>query len=315
MNKGKSSLKYTLIASLLSLAILGCATLVYDYLTRPIQPGKVTEVPPASDTKQVVAAGDIACSATTGHAPNSCQHAATASIAEQLKPDAVLLLGDLQYESGRLADYNNNFDPTWGKLKAITYPAPGNHEYETTGAAGYFDYFGDRAGDRSKGYYSFNLGDWHIIALNSNCSKIGGCDTGSPQGKWLADDLTKNTTVCTLAFWHHPAMSSGKYADSQPNLQLGRALWDQVAGKANVVLNGHDHLYERFAPANGTTQFTVGTGGRSHYAKTTLQPNSQKIIEDTYGVLHLNLKVSSYTWRFVGVSGETLDQGQSSCNK
>lgn len=311
--KSKSSLKYTIAASLVSILLFAAGAWAYSYFTAPTQPGIVEQTPPVANSKTIVAAGDIACSPTVGHAPDTCEHAATASIAEQLKPDAVILLGDLQYDNGRLADFNNAFEPTWGKLKNISYPVPGNHEYGTQDAAGYFDYFGSKAGERGKGYYSFDLGAWHIISLNSNCTYIGGCDESSPEGQWLKADLGATTKSCTLAFWHHPAFTSGKYATNASQLALGKALWQQVEGKVDVVLNGHDHIYEHFSPRNGTAQFTAGTGGKSHYNKSTATDLSQKVVDNAFGVLEFNLKANSYSWRFVGIDGSTLDEGQQTC--
>ncbi len=313
MARPSSSLKYTITASMVTIVVFGLAAWAYTYFTQPTPAGNVEQVPHLVDSKTVIAAGDIACSPSTGHAPGTCEQAATASIAEQLKPDAALLLGDLQYDNGRLADFNSAFDPTWGKLKSISRPAPGNHEYGTNGASGYFDYFGDIAGDRSKGYYSFDLGAWHIISLNSNCTSIGGCDESSAEGKWLKADLSNNNAACTLAYWHHPAFSSGRYAHNQKELSGGETLWQQVAGKVEVVLNGHDHLYERFAPRDGTVQFTVGTGGRSHYNKVNADALSQKIIDNTFGVLSLNLNANSYRWQFIDIAGNALDEGHATC--
>jgi acid phosphatase type 7 len=309
MVQRKSTLKYTLAVFIAAAVVLGLGLLAYAYFSQPQQTGQTTE-PVAS--KRVVAAGDIVCSPSTTRTSTTCQDAATATEAAKLNPDAVLLLGDLQYDSGKLANFNSTFNETWGKLKGISYPAPGNHEYATTGAVGYYDYFGDRAGDRTKGYYSFNLGAWHIISLNSNCSKIDGCDESSLQGQWLKADLQNNTATCTLAFWHHPAATSGRYFGSS-ELDAGKALWQQVEDKVDVVLNGHDHLYERFAPNNGTTQFTVGTGGRSSYGETATAPLSQKIIENTFGVLVLNLNAETYNWQFIDTEGSVLDEGSQDC--
>lgn len=177
----------------------------------------------------VVAAGDIACdpadpSFNTGlGTATECRMQATADLVESRAVDSVLLLGDLQYQDGTLEKFRESFDKTWGQLTANMHPAPGNHEYGTVGAIGYFDYFGSRAGEPGKGYYSVNLGTWHIIALNSNCGAAGGCGTNSAQGQWLQQDLTSHANYCTLAFWHHPRFSSGKYHPGDASV---RAFWD-----------------------------------------------------------------------------------------
>lgn len=216
-------------------------------------------LPPAGAAADVVAAGDIACdpasSSFNGGAgtSSSCKQGATSDLILSLAPDAVLTLGDNQYEDGALTKYNQSYHPSWGRVKAITYPSAGNHEYRTAGAAGYFDYFGAAAGDRAKGYYSFDIGAWHLIALNSNCSKVGGCGAGSPQEQWLRADLAAHPAQCTLAYWHHPRFSSESNATSSVG-----AFWSALyAFDADLVLNGHSHIYERFAPISPT-----GGGGR-----------------------------------------------------
>ena len=279
-----------------------------------------------ADSVTLVAAGDIACdpasdsfnggAGTTGN----CHMRATADLIAAAKPDAVLVLGDNQYERGTLSQFKNSFDLSWGRFKSLIRPAVGNHEYLTSGAAGYFDYFGARAGERGKGYYSYDVGAWHIVALNSNCGEVGGCGTGSAQEKWLRADLAANPKKCTLAYWHHPRFSSGEHGSNSSMSALWRVLYD--AG-AEVVLSGHDHDYERFAPqdasghadARGLRQFVVGTGGKSHYAFKAVKANSQVRRSDTYGVLNLTLKASSYTWKFMPEAGKSFsDSGSSSCH-
>ena len=215
----------------------------------------------------IAAAGDIACPTDTATA-TTCRQQYTSDILVSGGFDAVLPLGDNQYLSGALPDYQAYYDPTWGRVRNITHPTPGNNDYSTAGASGYFGYFGAAAGDPQKGYYSYDLGSWHIISLNSNCSDVGGCDAGSPQEQWLRADLALRSTACTLAYWHHPRFSSGTAHGSDARTQaLWQALYDF---HADVVLNGHEHNYERFAPqaptgaadpANGIREFVVGTGG------------------------------------------------------
>ena len=271
-------------------------------------------------TVTVAAAGDIACAAADAVTPTHCQMAATAELIEAANVDAVLALGDLQYPKGMLQDFNTSYDATWGRLKAITYPVPGNHEYYTADAAGYFAYFGKQAGDPQKDYYSFDLGAWHIVALNSNCDAVGGCGAASPQGLWLAHDLGVNPARCTLAFWHSARFSSGPHGSHTEF----RDLWGLLArAGAEVVLNAHDHLYERLAPQTnnaqrspvGIREFVVGTGGASHYPALLPAPNRQVISTDTYGVLLLTLKPESYSWEFRGVPGSTFhDAGSGTCH-
>ncbi len=237
--------------------------------------------------------------------------------------DAVLLLGDNQYEAGSLADYKKYYEPTWGRFKSITYPAPGNHEYGTSNATGYYSYFGTQAGAATKGYYSFDLGSWHVVAINTNdgCSAVG-CSASSAQVTWLKDDLQKNAKKCTLAFWHHPRFNSGA---SHGNFTGAQALWDTLyAAGADVVLNGHEHVYERFDPQDpsgvadsqkGIRQFTVGTGGRAFYAFGTTKANSVVRRSDTYGILKMTLKADSYDWAFVPIAGSTFtDTGSGTCH-
>lgn len=265
----------------------------------------------------VVAVGDIACDpADSGYnggagTATRCHMRATSDLALALDPDAVLLLGDNQYEDGTLAKYLASYAPTWGRLKAITRPIPGNHEYLTLGARGYFDYFGTAAGDPAKGWYSFDLGGWHMVALNSNCGAVGGCGTASPQGQWLAEDLAAHPGVCTLAYWHHPRFSSGPHGNNPLSADFWTLL--QRAG-ADLVLTGHDHGYERFAPQSGLREFVVGTGGKNHTSVTTIQPGSEVRIYDAFGVLELKLQPNGYEWRFLKEDGTALDSGRGLCN-
>jgi acid phosphatase type 7 len=282
----------------------------------------------------VAAAGDIACDPLSSSfngglgSSNSCHQKATSDLLVGRDLAGVLPLGDLQYEAAALTGFQQSYDLSWGRLRGITYPVAGNHEYQTAAAAGYFDYFNGAgnatgpAGDRSKGYYSYDLGSWHLIALNSNCSRVGGCGAGSPQEQWLRQDLASSPADCTLAYWHHPLFASGTYTPGIASVKpLFQALYDDGA---DLVLVGHDHNYERFAPqdpngvldlARGIRQLVVGTGGKSHAAQGTPIPNSEVRNADTYGVLELTLRESGYEWRFVPESGKTFtDSGTGSCN-
>jgi hypothetical protein len=265
----------------------------------------------------LVGAGDIGSCRSTGDE-------AAASLLEGID-GTVATLGDHAYPRGTAADFARCYDPSWGQFKARTKPSPGNHEYETAGASGYFNYFGPAAGDTSKGYYSYDLGSWHVISLNSNCSFVaGGCAAGSPQVQWLKNDLAAHSNACTLAYWHHPLFSSGPLSGG--NSQM-KPFWEALyTAKADVVLNGHVHNYERFAPqtpsgvadpAQGIREFVVGTGGRSlnTFKINPHLKNSEVGSADSYGVLKLTLHPTGYDWEFVPVAGETFsDIGSDSCD-
>jgi hypothetical protein len=277
----------------------------------------------------VVAAGDIASCASKGDE-------ATAHLLARIG-GTVLTLGDNAYEDGTAADFRECYDPSWGKYKARTKPAPGNHDYHSVGetaigraigraigtAKGYFGYFRKAAGPRGKGYYSYNLGQWHLLSLNSNCAEVGHCDSSSPQIRWLKANLAANRNKrCTLAYFHHPRFSSGEEHGSTPEV---KPLWDVLyAAGVDVVLSGHEHNYERFAPQGpngraapkrGIREFVVGTGGESHYPIFEPIANSEVHNDHTYGVLKLTLHPKGYEWRFVPAGGETFtDSGSARCH-
>jgi hypothetical protein len=269
----------------------------------------------------IAAAGDIACGpAETGVFP--CQQLATSGLLLNMNPTAVLALGDNQYNSGSLADYNGFYNPSWGRLKSITHPVVGNHEYGSPNAAGYFDYYGKAAGPKPDGYYSFDVGEWHLVALNTNCDRVaGGCGVGSPQEQWLRSDLKAHPAKCTLAFGHAPLWATVTF--EEPRLKpLFQALYDN---DAELLLTGHDHLYNRFDPsdpnqnvdiARGVQQFIVGTGGRDLSGLGPDNPNSAVRDNDTFGVLKLTLHPSSYDWQFVpaGGGGGFTDAGTRACH-
>jgi hypothetical protein len=283
----------------------------------------------------IVAAGDIACPAGGTAGATSCQQQATSDLALSLNPTAVLPLGDEQYELGSLADFKASYGPSWGRMNAIAHPAPGNHEYgyigssiQPTGGEGYFTYFGDRAHPLSPGctklctsWYSWNIGAWHMISLDSQCGVVGGCNPGNPQYQWLLNDLNASTAKCTLAYWHIPLYSSS--TDHQPDMQAIYSLLYQK--KADVVLTGHAHFYERFAgqdgagnadPVNGLAQFVVGSGGKSFFAmRATPAANSAAQIANTFGVLQMTLGAGGYSWKFVpSTSGGGTDAGTAACH-
>jgi hypothetical protein len=289
-----------------------------------------TATPTATPTSDpvIAAAGDIACDPTSSHYFNGlgdathCQQMATSNLLINMQPTAVLTIGDNQYMENTLAQFEAVFDKTWGRLKSIIHPDPGNHEYRTPNAAGYFAYFGAAAGDPTKGYYSYDLGTWHIITLNGECANIGGCNKGSPEEVWLQNDLATHTNQCTLAVWHEPEFDSGPNGSGTVYLDFWNDLYR--AG-ADVVLNGHSHLYERFGPqtpnavadpAHGIVQFTVGTGGEDLDNFHTIRPNSMARDSQDFGVLKLTLGDGSYSWDFVTIPGSSgfTDTGSASCH-
>ena len=237
-------------------------------------------------------------------------------------PGTVMAIGDLAYPDGSVANFAC-YDKTWGKEKSRTRPAPGNHEFNSAGAAYYFQYFGAAAGEASKGYYTYELGSWHIVVLNSECDQVGGCGAGSAQEKWLREDLAAHPVACTLAYFHKPLFSSG---GKHRNDLTVKPLWDALyGGGADVVVSGHDHDYERFAPqtseakadaARGIREFVAGTGGKNHRRFGLLaHANSEVRNADTFGVLKLALKPGKYAWEFVPVDGGTFrDSGEGTCH-
>jgi hypothetical protein len=285
--------------------------------------------PPASRSADpvIAAAGDIACDPfgmidkTMTGLLGWCRMAETARMIKMDHVAAVLALGDEQYQSANPDDFAYGYALTWGAFEDITYPTPGNHEYYTPAGAGYFGYFGKRAGDAKLGYYSFDIASWHIISLNGNCGFVGGCGVGSPQEVWLRADLASHRSSCTLAYWHQPRFSSGGHHSDvayEPFWQ------DLYAAGADVALAGHDHDYERFAPqtpdgsldnSRGIREFVVGTGGKSHDLFGRTVTNSLVRNRSTYGVLLLTLHTNGYDWRFQPIPGEKFtDSGTAVCH-
>ncbi len=261
----------------------------------------------------LVGAGDIAICGEEGS-----QY--TAELLDQI-PGTVFTAGDNSNEEGSAANYELCFDPTWGRHKERIYPAAGNHDLLTAQGAPYFAYFGERAGEAGKGYYSFDLGQWHIIVLNSVCEYAGGCGENSPQMEWLREDLQSHDNLCTLAIWHYPLFTSAARGGNEVVRPFWKALYD--AG-ADVIINGHDHHYERFAPLNpagqpdperGIRQFIIGTGGAGLRGIGDVAAHSEKHILYTYGVLKLILKANGYYWEFVPVAGMgATDSGSGVCH-
>ena len=263
----------------------------------------------------LLAAGDIAGCDTSGDE-------ATAALLDAYPGATIATLGDHVYEHGTPAEFANCYDPTWGRHRARTRPAVGDHEYLTEGAAGYFGYFGAAAGEPGRGYYSYNLGSWHIVVLNSSCSFVG-CARNTIQERWLKADLAANPAPCTLAYWHRPLFSSGTNHGSSPAMRpMFQALHEFGV---DVVLAGHEHNYERFAPmdadghldpAAGIRSFVVGTGGRSVYRLGTPLNGSEARDDRTFGLLLLSLHPGRYDWRFlpVGGTGTFTDSGSDVCH-
>jgi len=270
---------------------------------------------PAADTTAVlVGAGDIAdCKDLSGAE-------ATAKLLEKI-PGTVFAAGDLAYPDGSKENFMC-YDKTWGRVKSRTRPAPGNHEFHQKGATYYFQYFGAAAGDPNNGYYSYDLGSWHIIVLNSECAEVGGCEVGSRQEKWLRADLGAHPVACTLAYFHKPLFSSGgAHGDDLLIKPLWQALYD---ANADVIISGHDHDYERFAPqtpdgksdmSRGIREFVVGTGGKNHRPFKDPHPNSEVRDATAFGVLKLTLRPGNYSWEFIPEPGKSFtDVGSAECH-
>ncbi len=300
--------------------------------------GRTAPVTQASADPVVMAAGDIACG--TNSTGGSCVQALTSDLLVNGAPDAVLPLGDNQYECGELSDFTSYYGPTWGRVLSKTHPVIGNHEYNTNGttcsgrpvgAPGYYSYFGSRATPLESGctvnclgYYSYDLGAWHLIALNSVCNQGGLCAVGSQQYQWLQADLAAHPGRCTLAYYHHPRWTSGQQGETLAMAPMVQLLYN--AG-ADLVLNGHDHDYERFAPmapdgsvdpARGIREIVVGTGGRNPTSFIAVKPGSEVQDARTFGVLRLGLHPDSYDWSFLPVAGATSgfsDSGSQPCHK
>lgn len=282
--------------------------------TTPATPSVTAMATPqasASDAPVVlVGAGDIAsCGLTSADATE----ALLATI-----PGTVFTLGDNAYESGTADEFARCYAPTWGKELARTRPALGNHDAATGKGAAYFAFFGAAAGEVGRGYYSYDAGAWHVIVLNSECW-VTPCAVGSEQERWLRADLAGHPSRCTLAYWHHPYWSSGPHGNDRAMRPFVDALY---AAGADLILNGHDHDYERFAPqdpdgkpvSRGIREFVVGTGGASPYPFVTARPNSEKRITGVFGVLKLTLSPGAYTWSFIDAGGAARDDGSGTCH-
>ncbi len=284
----------------------------------PTAPGTVQTPPPPGTTQTLpvpgpalgilIGAGDIA----------NCENnndEATAKLLDE-NGGVVFTAGDNAYDDGTARDYQNCYGPTWGRHLGRTRPAPGNHDYNTSGAAPYYAYFGSNAGPAGLGYYSYDLAGWHVVSLNSNIA----AGSGSPQYEWLRADLASNRTACAAAYWHHPVFSSGEHGNDSVMRAIWRLLYDNGV---EVIVNGHDHNYERFGlqnadgfadQARGVRQFVVGTGGKSPGEFKSTQPNSEVRDANTFGVLKLTLRTAGYDWEFIPVAGRSFrDFGTGTC--
>lgn len=331
-----------LLAGSVALAAAAAVAVLVAMTAVPATPGSGPSATASGADPVIAAAGDVACDPTSrsfrgGEGSGEvCRQRAVSDLLVDAGLAAVLALGDLQYYCGSEAAFRASYDRSWGRVKDITRPVPGNHEYidkpkdgggatacdaGNQGARGYFAYFGAAAHEATQGYYSFDVGAWHLVALNSNCSAAGGCRAGSPQLDWLRADLAAHPQACTLAFLHHPRFSSGEHG-SDPDYA---PLWEVLhAAGVEVVLNGHEHIYERFAPqtpdgaldeATGIRQFTVGTGGANHTEVRTVAPHSEVREATAFGVLTMTLRPDGYDWKFVPTQGDTFtDTGTGRCH-
>jgi len=284
--------------------------------TTPASPTP-TPIPTVPSAPQIfVGAGDIAqCTPTLEPA------LATGRLLDFIG-GTIYTVGDNAYYQGSDDDFHRCYEPAWGRFISRTNPVPGNHEYETfTDGAPYYRYFGAQARTPGQGWYSYDLGDWHIIALNSNFAQGVGVSANSAQGAWLQADLTAHkNTKCTLAYWHHPLFTSGPDGPSPQMRPFFQMLYDNGV---DVVLNGHEHFYERFAPQNangfpdptkGVRQFIVGVGGAAQYAFVSRAANSEKQVTGVFGVVRFILSTDSYQWDFVPTAGASPDSGTGTCH-
>jgi hypothetical protein len=321
-NPLRSSVRRTSWLLLLSgwCGVIGCSHQEQPSTIEHRQDPSPSQTSPDGQTFILVGAGDIA----------SCENIegarATAKLLENI-PGTVFAVGDLAYERGTAAEFQNCYDTTWGEFKARTKPALGNHEYGEPTASAYFQYWGAQAGPVGKGYYSYDLGAWHIVALNANCRAqgLGGCAKGSPEEEWLRQDLAEHPDACVLAYGHQALFSSGLLKSHAIHPELKEFWRDLYAAHAALVLAGHEHSYERFAPqdpdghadpANGIREIVIGTGGRSHDLLGFAIPNSEVRNADTYGILKLTLTPGHYAWEFIPVEGKSFtDSGSDECPK
>jgi hypothetical protein len=280
----------------------------------PSGPPSAEPTPAPSGDPVLVGAGDIGDCGETGDEE-------TAKLLDDIE-GTVFTLGDNAYGNGTADQFARCYDPNWGRQLARTRPAPGNHDWGHGNLDGYFGYYGEQAtGPDGASWYSYDLGTWHVIVLDSSCDDVGGCDVGSPQMDWLTADLAASDARCTVAYWHHPRWSSGFHGDHPSVGPFWQALYD--AG-ADLILNGHDHDYERFAPQDpsgkedrdrGIREFVVGTGGTNLRVFESPKPNSELRAQSVHGVIAITLRDGSYDWDFIAAGGDDFgDSGTAHCH-
>lgn len=269
-----------------------------------------------SEPQVIAAVGDMACPPGTNTTATACHQNQVGALVASENPAAFLPLGDEQYNNGALSLFQQSYDKAFGQLYPISKPVPGNHEYLTANAQGYRDYFNTGTGPL---WYSYDIGSWHVVALDSDCGKIGGCGMTKPQGQWLKADLVTHPVQCTLAYWHHPRFNSGEHGGATNMTWAWRLLYN---ANAELVLNGHEHSYQRFVPlkydgtrddARGLVEFVSGAGGKSHYDGGSTNPLSAFRNTTDFGALFLTLDDGSYSWRWITEAGVVKDTGTGAC--
>ncbi len=314
-----------LVATLLVMVAVGLLWWPFNI----VKTSKSTVIAPPAKLQplKIVAVGDIACDPTSPKAngldPVECQDKKVRELVNSINPDKILILGDIAYDKGTTESFTNGFYKTWGDIKTKFLPAPGNHEYGTKNAAGYFNYFGSQAGEGLAGYYTTKIGDWSIYSLNSNCPETNDCSVNSTQINWLKSQLQNDTNKCQLAFWHHPQFSTSKHSVDPAQTNRLPSAWQLLQNSnAELVLNGHEHNYEKFAQQlldgtksdDGIREFVVGTGGRSLYQQVRQNANSEYFYSG-FGALELELYPSSYSWKFYNIDNKILDSGVGICKR
>jgi hypothetical protein len=294
------------------------------WLVEGLTPTDTTGAPEVA--ARIAAAGDLACPPGGEITPVLCQQVATYQTAKEFDPDAVLLLGDVQYPTGSLGEFKGGLDRSWGKFGDKLHPAAGNHDWLTPAAKGYFEYFKQTPGADGQHPYSFDLKGWHIISLDTDCYWTVGCGPKSLQYRWLEQDLKAHPGQCTLAYYHHPVVTSGQFSLSDEQKAPAKYFFKLLnAYGADLVMNGHDHIYERFGhigsnakpDPNGVREIISGTGGRSHFMPFGIidrVAGSEFIDIKHFGVTELQLNSGWYSWQFVDTAGKVLDSGSDTCH-